>query len=127
MTATAVPKSPREVAKDVTDTIIGEEKFRCELGSGSAFGYFLGLFGSRELIGSIAEGGGGGRGSVEIGLIGAVTSPVTGSSALVAAFSDGIWDTGSGFSGIGMIGFEGLGAVMGPVACLSAFVATRRR
>ena len=73
VTAAAVPKSPREVAKGVTDTVIGEEEFRGELGSGS--GNFLGLFGSRKLIRSEI---GGRRGSVEIRLtgfteIGAVT------------------------------------------------------
>ncbi|KAK8605286.1 hypothetical protein V6N13_102070 [Hibiscus sabdariffa] len=99
-----------------------------ELGSGSAFGYFLGFFGSRNLIRGKVGGGGG---SVEIGLIGfsdiwAVACPVTRSAAFVATFSGRNWIVRSNSSGIGMVGFGGVGAVMRPVAGSSTFVATRR-
>jgi hypothetical protein len=41
MSAAAILESLRKVAKDVTDSIVGEKKVRGELGSGS--GYLLGL------------------------------------------------------------------------------------
>lgn len=116
MTASTVPKGAREVAKDITKTIIGEKNFGSEFGSGSAFGYFLRLFGSRDLIrseiGAAARGG-----SVEIGLIrfggvGAVTCPVTWSSALVAACCGGICISRRNSSDVGIVGFGGIGAVM---------------
>ena len=102
------------MAKDVTETIIGEEKFGSELGSGSAFGYFLGLFGSRKLIWSEVGAGGG---SIEVGLIGfrgvgAITCPVAWSSAFIATCCGGICILRCDSSRIGMIGFGGIGAVM---------------
>ena len=46
MATTTVFELAREVAEDVTETLVGEKKLRCELGLCS--GEFLGLFGGES-------------------------------------------------------------------------------
>lgn len=99
LSAVAILESPREVAKDVTDSIVGEKKVRGELGPRS--GYLLGLFGgllqwfwttfnssvaSGLEVGRIGFGVIGGRWiRVLVGIWRAISGPVARAAALVAS------------------------------------------